>query len=129
MTTAQSKNWQMLLPKVSAALIKAHEAAGIAAAEFARNCSANDHGPIRDTCGEANLFVRKPGYALREALKHLGQIDKWSSGDWCMGNFYQDVPDVGRQSITAHELACKKACEVLRRHFPDAEFFVRSHVD
>jgi hypothetical protein len=115
------------LAEAKAALDEAHAAATKAFLDFKKTAKIAKEGYIIDSCGYADVVVYKPSYRLRTTLKALGEIEKSHGGAWSVSNFTKSVKE---QSITANEVACQAACEVLKRRFPgEGEFFATSRMD
>ena len=113
--------------EVRAALDEAHAAATQAFLDFKKTAKIAPEGHIIDACGFADVVVFKPSYRLRATLKALGEIEQGYKGAWSVSHFTRNVTE---QSITAHEVACRAASEVLRRRFPgEGEFFATSRMD
>ncbi|KAB7783932.1 hypothetical protein [Methylorubrum populi] len=113
--------------KVAAALERAHAAAEAAYDVFARSARRNESGLIVDTFGWADVIMYTPSRRLQDALKALGETQRTQSGMWYVSRFPREADT---QSITAYEVACRAACEVLARELAgEGEFHVRTHID
>lgn len=123
---AKAGQHEALVAKLRDVLAQADASAAAAVTEKTKNWRRNPNGMLADTCGWAYIQVYKPGYRFREALKALNAKARWSGGYWSIPG----PSDTGAgQSISASEIACKAACEVLRQHLPEEEFSVSSYVD
>ncbi len=85
-------------------------------------------GIVYDTAGWAWVKVWKPSYHFRESIKRLDPRAHGFRGGWTVIGFGRDMPKGAHQSLTAHEIACKAALEVMVSAFPDEEFTVNSHI-
>lgn len=114
--------------RVESVLSEAREASRRASNEYAAKAKRSADGHFTDTCGSATLWVYKPSYRLREALKQVNAIDRWLNGQW---EIKADVvEDRKAQGITIREIACKAALAVFEREFPDeGKYSIHSWID
>ena len=118
----------VFLTLVRAALDEAHREASAAFSEFVTKAKRTSEGHIADVCGGAWVALIKPSYKLRTALQGLGQIESGPRpGLWSVSTFPKQVTE---QSVTAQEIACKSACEVLNRRLGgEGSFTVHTYID
>ena len=103
---------------------------GLAAVKkFVASSKLSPEGLVVDTCGRAHLKVFKPSYHFREALKQIYPDARAHRAAWMVLGFGQEIDGEAGQSITAHELACSTALEILKAKFPAENFMVSSYVD
>jgi hypothetical protein len=113
--------------RLKAAIDEAHAAGMAAVKDFVERTWMAKDGVIYDASGCAFVKVRTPSYQFREALKRLNPKAHGLYGAWTVLGFGRQMPR--EQSITAHEIACKAALNILSAHFPTEEFLVDSHMD
>lgn len=113
--------------KVAATLERAHAAADAAYDAFARSARRNESGLIVDTFGWAHVIMYTPSRRLQNTLKALGETERTFTGMWYVSRFPREADT---QSITAYEVACKAACEVLRQELAgEGNFHVQTRID
>ena len=113
--------------RVEAALERAHAAAEGAYEAFARTAQRNDYGLIIDSCGWAHVIMFNPSRRLQDALKALGETERTFNGTWYVSRFPREADT---QSVTAYEVACRAACEVLKQELADeGSFHVQTRID
>jgi hypothetical protein len=120
-----------LYVKLRTALDEARMAGLAAVREFLKTAEMNADGSIRDTCGYAYLKAGNPSISFRSALRRLDpEAEAWQ-GYWWILSFGgdDDMPIPASQSIRAHEVACEASRGVMKRHFPEENFYVLSRMD
>jgi hypothetical protein len=106
-----------LCARVQAALKAASSAAGTAAAK------ADDGTP--DACGFAHVTVLDPQSEFVSALLKLRKVDVFGG----VGYVIRDIETGFSQSLRVQEAAAEAAVDVLKQHFPDVHFAVRTQWD
>lgn len=108
-----------LAAKIDTVMAEAREAAIAAVAAYLETATKTPEGRNAGPPGAAYVYAVRPSYAFRTQMMDAGQMESSLSGRWNIGRF-QDVVD--DRSITAAEVACQAALEVLRKDFPGETF-------
>jgi hypothetical protein len=109
--------------KIAAVMGEARQAAAAAYSAFADTAEKTTEGHIAAPRGGGYVYAVRPSFAFRTQMMDAGEMEGSLSGRWNVGRF-QDV--VNDPSITAAEITCTAALQVLRKHFPDETFYATS---
>ena len=84
-------------------------------------------GDYIDVFGFASLMVEAPQSLLVEALISIGAVDAIGGVGYRIQGVFEVHCQTGR--LTEREMAAEAARAVLKRHYPDIEFYVKSRMD
>ena len=126
MVNSTNKDKAEFQERVSVVLHEAREASRCASSKFATSTKE----AFIETSGSAVLWIYKPSYRLREALKKLNAIDRWMDGQWAIKADVIEEKFKPLSGATLREVACRAALEVFEREFPDeGRYSIRSWIN
>jgi hypothetical protein len=112
-------------PRASADTCGRVQAALKAAATAARKAAKQADDGTPDVCGFAHVTVLDPQSAFVSALLKPRKVDVFGG----VGYVIRDIETHFGQSLRVQEAAAEAAVDVLKQHFPDVHFAVRTEWD